>query len=204
MTRPHIEALLFDLGGVLIDIHAERVLEHWGRCAGVSVDFLRSRFEVDEAYRQHERGERDACGYFAALRDRLGIAISDEDFLTGWNAMLGDEKPGVRALLDRAVRVYPLYLFSNTNAAHHAVWSRALGSLLQPFQRQFVSSEIRLRKPEPQAFLHVADAMETAPQNVLFFDDVLENINGARAVGMQTVHVRSSQDIADALALLIP
>lgn len=204
MAHARIEVLLFDLGGVLIDIHGERVLEHWARCAGVGADILRSRFEIDEAYREHERGERDACGYFAALRDRLGIAISDEDFLTGWNAMLGDEKPDVRTLLDRAARAYPLYLFSNTNAAHHAVWSRTLGSLLQRFQKQFVSSEIRLRKPEPQAFLHVAEAMATAPENVLFFDDVLENIHGARAVGMQAVHVRSSQDIADALAQLMP
>ena len=63
----------------------------------------------------------------------------------------------------------------------------------------FVSSDLGLRKPEPEAFLAVARRIGLPLQAILFFDDTLENVHGARAVGMRAVHVRSSADIANAL-----
>jgi putative hydrolase of the HAD superfamily len=56
------------------------------------------------------------------------------------------------------------------------------------------------RKPEPDAFQAVADAIGVPLDAILFFDDTLENVQGARAVGMRAVHVRSGKDIEDAVA----
>lgn len=201
-TLPKVEALLFDLGGVLIDIDGRRVFAHWARCAGVDAAILRSRFAVDEAYRQFERGELDIPTYFAALRARLGIDLSDADFLAGWNAMLVGEKTGIREVLAQAAKHHPLYLFSNTNSAHHAVWGCDYAAMLSPFARLFVSSEIGRRKPEAEAFAYVAEAIGRPPENILFFDDAAENVEGARAVGMPAVHVTCTQDIIDVLAAL--
>lgn len=201
-TLPRVEVLLFDLGGVLIDIDGQRVFAHWARCAGVDAATLRSRFAMDEAYHQFERGELDAAAYFATLRIRLGIDIPDADFLAGWNAMLVGEKSGIRAVLARAAAQHPLYLFSNTNSVHHAVWGADYATMLSPFARLFVSSEIGRRKPEPAAFHYVAEAIGRPPENILFFDDSAENVDGARAVGMPAVHVSRTQDIIDVLAHL--
>lgn len=197
-----VEVILFDLGGVLIDIDGQRVFAHWARCAGVDAASLHSRFAMDEAYHQFERGELDAAAYFAALRLRLGIDISDGDFLAGWNAMLVGEKPGIRDVLARAATQHPLYLFSNTNHPHHAAWGVDYATMLSPFARLFVSSEIGRRKPEAAAFHYVAEAIGKPPASILFFDDSAENVDGARAVGMPAVHVRTMQDIIDVLARL--
>jgi putative hydrolase of the HAD superfamily len=58
-----------------------------------------------------------------------------------------------------------------------------------------VSSEIGKRKPEPAAFHTISCEIGVKPENILFFDDSLENIVGAKKVGMQTVHVKSPKDI---------
>lgn len=201
-AQPKVEVILFDLGGVLIDIDGRRVFAHWARCAGVDAATLRSRFAMDEAYHQFERGELDTTAYFDTLRRRLGIDIPEADFLAGWNAMLVGEKPGIRDILARAATQHPLYLLSNTNPPHHTAWGADYATMLSPFTRLFVSSEIGRRKPEPAAFHYVAEAIGKPPESILFFDDSMENVDGARAVGMPAVHVRTTQDIIDALARL--
>ena len=57
-----------------------------------------------------------------------------------------------------------------------------------------------LRKPEPAAFAAIAAAINVPLERILFFDDTRANVDGALAVGMQAVHVRSLADIKNALA----
>ena len=67
--------------------------------------------------------------------------------------------------------------------------------LFESFRTVFVSSELGSRKPEPAAFLKVAELMKAEPQRILFFDDLAENVEGARQVGMQAVQVASIKDV---------
>ena len=67
----------------------------------------------------------------------------------------------------------------------------------------YVSSTIGLRKPEAEAYDYVVRAIGVSADRIVFFDDSLENIEGARARGLQAVHVKSGADLADALAVLI-
>ena len=193
------EALLFDLGNVLVDISFDRTFEHWGRAAGLETGQVRDRFSFDAAYERHERGEITAAAYFQTLRGSLGIDISDTDFLDGWNAMLVGEVVGVRKLLERVQGRFPLYAFSNTNAVHYALWSVEYGTMLAPFRQVFASNEMGLRKPEPEAFMAVVAAIGVPPERILFFDDSQVNVEGARQVGMAAVLVSAIDDVADAL-----
>jgi putative hydrolase of the HAD superfamily len=196
---PALEALLFDLGNVLVEISFERTFEHWGRAAGLEPARVRDRFSFDAAYERHERGEITASDYFQSLRGSLGIDIPDSAFLDGWNAMLVREVPGVRQLIGRVRNRYPLYAFSNTNVVHHARWSVDYGPMLAPFRQVFASSEMGLRKPEPAAFMAVVDAIGVPPERILFFDDSQMNVEGARQIGMAAVLVTSLDDVAEAL-----
>ena len=197
-----VDALLFDLGGVVIEIDFGKIFEHWGRCAGVDAQGLRGRFRMDDSYRQYETGRIDAATYFESLRRGLGVDLSDAQFEEGWSALFIREVPGIRALLQEAARLRPLYLFSNTNPDHHRTWASRFPEALAPFQRIFVSSELGKRKPAPEAFHAVAQAIDVPPERILFFDDTLDNVNGARAVGMQAVHVQAIADIERVIARL--
>lgn len=193
------EALLLDLGNVLVEIDFGRVTAHWARAAGVDAEAVRRRFSHDEPYRRHERAEIGAAEYFAALRSTLGIELGDDVLLEGWNAVFVREIREVVELLPRLAQRLPLYVLSNTNHAHHEFFSRRYAAALTHFRRVFVSHELGARKPEPEAFRRVAEAIGVPPGRVLFFDDLPENVEGARQAGMPGVLVSSPRDFVEAV-----
>jgi glucose-1-phosphatase len=202
LTPGSADALLFDLGRVVLDIDFSRAIATWAAHAGRAPTDIVARFARSEAYERHEIGELSDAGYFASLREQLDIAISDEQFLEGWNAIFAGEVPGIAPLLARASGRLPLYVLSNTNDAHVAHFSVAYAALLGHFRELYLSSKIGLRKPDKAVYDHVVKAIGVPASRILFFDDLSENIEAARACGLKAVHVTSSDDVASALAAL--
>jgi putative hydrolase of the HAD superfamily len=207
MTLPSLspgaaDALLFDLGRVVLDIDFNKTLACWAAHAGCEPAQLVGRFARDDIYHRHETGEISDAEFFAALRTSLGVELSDAQFLEGWNAIFAGEMPGIAPLLERAAKRLPLYAFSNTNGAHVAHFSAAFAEVLGHFREIFLSSRIGLRKPDAAAYDHAVKAIGVPAQRIVFFDDLPENIEGARARGLTAVHVTSPDDVAHALDAL--
>jgi putative hydrolase of the HAD superfamily len=196
------DALLFDLGRVVINIDFTKALACWAGHAGCAPSDIAARFAADEIYFDHERGRVTDEEFFDNLRRLLGIAITDEQFLEGWNSIFAGEMDGIVPLLKRASQQLPLYAFSNTNRAHIEYFSAAFADLMGHFRELYLSSTIGLRKPDAAAYDHVVRAIGVPASRIVFFDDLAENVEAARARGLKAVHVRSSGDIADALAAL--
>ena len=196
------DALLFDLGRVVLDIDFSRTLHHWARQAGCEPALLGQRFLHGELYHRHERGEISDEAFFAGLRSSLGVELSDAQFIDGWNAIFVGEIPGIKTLLARAAKYLPLYAFSNTNAVHGAYFSAQYADVLNHFHQIFLSSTIGLRKPDAEAYDHVVEAIGVPAERIVFFDDLDENIRGARERGLKAVRVTSSADVARALQAL--
>jgi glucose-1-phosphatase len=196
------DALLFDLGRVVLDIDFSKAIACWAGHAGCKPEAIVARYVRDEAYRHHEVGKISDEAYFDSLRSSLGIGISDAQFLEGWNAIFTGEMPDIAQLLQRAARHMPLYVFSNTNRSHVEHFSKEYAGLLGHFRELYLSSSIGLRKPDAQAFDHVVAAMGVPASRIVFFDDLAENIDGARACGLTAVQVRSTADVAEALKAL--
>jgi FMN phosphatase YigB (HAD superfamily) len=199
-----IEALLFDLGGVVIDLDQARAHARWAELTGMPMSGIASLVRMTivggEAYCRHERGEISDAQFFAHLRQQLRVELSDAEFVDGWNRIFIGEIPGIRRVLACVQGLLPLYAFSNTNVAHQAYWSRQFSDLLAPFRKIYVSHEIGARKPEPAAFRSVVADMGLAPDRVLFFDDSAENVAGARACGLKAVEVTTAAAIERALS----
>jgi glucose-1-phosphatase len=196
------DALLFDLGRVVIDIDFGKVLACWAGHAGCSPVELSKPFSQSETFRRHETGHASDAEFFEALRTTLGIGISDAQLLEGWNMIFAGEMPDINALLARAAKHLPLYAFSNTNRPHVAHFSKPYADVLSHFREIFLSCEIGLRKPDAAAYDHVIKAIGAPAQRIVFFDDLAENIEGARRQGLTAVHVKSPNDVADALSAL--
>lgn len=205
-TNPHgeIKALLFDLGGVIIDIDFERVFARWAKDAGCDVEAIRRRIGRDDPYLHYECGTITLEEYFSFLRDAMNVALTDEQLLAGWNEIFVGEMSGIANLLEAMKDRIPLYAFSNTNRAHEEFWSVQFAPVLTHFRKVFVSSTIGLRKPDRPAFDHVVRDIGVPASSVLFFDDSFENVEGARTAGLKAEHVKGAADIAAALARYLP
>jgi glucose-1-phosphatase len=196
------DALLFDLGRVVLDLDFNRTLHLWAGHARCEPAELARRFLRDELYHQHEKGQISDEAFFAGLRSSLGVELSDQQFIDGWNAIFVGEMPGINRLLARAAERLPLYAFSNTNAAHIAYFSSQFAEVLKPFREIFLSSAIGLRKPDAGAYDHVVQAIGVPADRIVFFDDLPENIEGALERGLKAVLVTSPEDVAKALDAL--
>jgi glucose-1-phosphatase len=202
LTPGAADALLFDLGRVVLDIDFNRVLACWAGHAGCEPARLAGRLVPDDNFKRHERGEISDAEFFAGLRGSLGIDVPDAQFLEGWNAIFTGEIPDMSRHLARAAQRLPLYAFSNTNRPHVEHFSVAYASVLGHFREIFLSSSIGLRKPDAAAYDHVVKAIGVPASRIVFFDDSAENIEGARKRGLQAVHVKSQDAVANALTAL--
>ncbi|MGE5095185.1 MAG: HAD-IA family hydrolase [Betaproteobacteria bacterium] len=194
-----IDALLFDFGGVLVEIDFDRMCARWAELAGRPLHDLKARFTLGEEYHRHERGEIDIAAYCEALRRTLDVDLDDEQLLDGWQRVfVGEIEPTVRLVEALRGRI-PMYVFSNTNVAHYEHFRHRFAAALAPFERIFTSHEIGARKPERAAFERIARETGVAMDRMLFLDDTPANVEGAHAAGMPAVLVRAPADVHEAL-----
>ena len=198
-TASPTRAVLFDLGGVVLDVDFDRALAHWAPHSRLPFDELRRIFHFDAPYQRHETGHLDADGYFAHLREALALECDAATVRAGFNAIFPGEIAETVQLLDALRRRVPCYAISNTNPVHVAEIHQAFPRLLPRFERVFTSYEIGHRKPHPQTFRHVLDAIGVPAPEVLLFDDLVPNVEAARTLGLQAVVVRSPADVREAV-----
>ncbi|MCB2170756.1 MAG: HAD family phosphatase [Deltaproteobacteria bacterium] len=203
IDRQNIGAILFDLGNVLIDIDFYRCARIWSDHAGIPAETLAARFRIDDAYRALECGKIEASTYYDALRRQLGITLPDDIMREGWNAIIGDEKPGIRDCLRQLTNRYRLYVLTNTNPDHEIIWARKHRELLSHFKSIFISSRMGCRKPDAQVYLKVSQSIGVPCSRILFFDDAEENIEGARRAGMQAIQADHAHTISQWIPTLI-
>lgn len=196
------DALLFDLGRVVIDFDFERALTAWQAHSRLPPERLRELFAHDEPFRRFEVGALGREDYYAYLRDLLALEGELERIEAGWNATLIGEITETLQLVDAVRDRIPCHAITNTNPSHLAAIHQSHPGLLPRFRRVFASHEIGCRKPEPQAFRHVLRELGVAPERTLLFDDLQANVDGARRCGMQAVLVRGPQDVREALRAL--
>ncbi|MBL8305001.1 MAG: HAD family phosphatase [Ideonella sp.] len=193
------QVLLFDLGRVLVDFDFGRALEAWAPHSALSAEALRLAFRHDEAYERHERGELTAAQYFAHLAATLQLDASPARIEQGWNAIFLGEIVRTRRMVEQLRGRLPCHVFSNTNATHLAACRARFPALFGAVDGIFTSHELGLRKPDRAAFERVCALIGCPPAAVLFFDDLAENVAGARSAGLQAVQVHSPDDVAAAL-----
>ncbi|WP_128003286.1 HAD-IA family hydrolase [Piscinibacter defluvii] len=201
MTTPATPplALLFDLGGVLLNVDFERALEAWAPFSALGIDDLRRRFTFDAAYAHHERGEIGAQAYFAHLIELLKLRAAVDQVEAGWNAVFVGEIVETRRLVETARQRMTCCAFTNTNASHMRTWSALYPRVVSTFDRIFASHQMGLRKPERAAFEYICRSLALPPSTILFFDDLAENVQAAQQAGFQAVWVRTPRDVAEAL-----
>ena len=176
------DILLFDLGGVLIELAGiDRMLELCGHT--LSVDELWARWLASDGVRRFETGRAGADEFGAAMLAEFGLSIAAAQFLEEFTTWPRRVFPGSYELLDQLSATYRLACLSNTNALH---WPRVCGELglARYFEHAFASHLLGMLKPDPEIFQHVVGHLGVPPARILFLDDNQLNVEAARSVGM--------------------
>lgn len=187
-----IDAIIFDLGGVLLNIDFKNVSIAFRNLGLHNFDELYSQNTVGRLFHDLETGHISNDDFFDAINRNSSKPISSEDIIDSWNSMLLDfREKSLKALGDLKSR-YRLFLLSNTNSIHLKAFNSIFqktngdGSFNNYFEKAYYSNEIGLRKPDPESYQLVIDENNLVASRTLFIDDTVPNIEGAKKVGLQT------------------
>ena len=197
-----IKTIFFDIGGVLIDIHPERTYQYLSDSADVEVSMVKESFPWD-AHDQYERGIMNNEDWFITYKESLPqpCCLKRSDFWNAWKLLLGEEKNTVN-ILEALNKQYSIWLLSNTNPKHiqDEIEKRYLFPSL--VNGAVYSFDVGFRKPEKEIYEIAMQRANTKPQECLFIDDLLENIQAAKQIGIEGIHFRSSEQLKQDLVHL--
>jgi putative hydrolase of the HAD superfamily len=188
-----IKNIIFDLGGVFIDIHYHLTRQAFHDLGVPDFDALFQQTFSSPLFALLETGDLVPHDFFQAFREETGLKSTNQEIEAAWNAMLGNFRMDAVGILPELKQRYQIFLLSNTNAIHHEAFTSCYQSLTNGksfddhFHQAHYSHLLGLRKPHTQVYLHLADFHRLDPSETLFVDDTLKNIEGAQQAGMQTL-----------------
>jgi glucose-1-phosphatase len=199
-----VKNLIFDLGGVILDLAVPDTILGFSRLSGMSADQVMDLFRRSDEFLAFERGDIGEDQFREFVRQLYNLRVSDQEIDDCWNAMLLSIPPRKLALLTALKDQYKTFLLSNTNTIHLDFINRkvipsldGVESLDHYFHKTYYSHLMGKRKPEPEIFLQVLEENGLNAAETLFLDDNSDNVAGARAVGMQAVFVNTPDFILD-------
>ncbi len=200
---PDVDYVIFDLGNVLIDIDYNRAMNLMKEALPKRLHQRVDTCYAAEFHKTYERGEMDSQSFRNAFRAYFEQTWSDSEVDYLWNSLLG-ELPAYRLDLVRRLKsTYQVGILSNTNEIHinavHALLQseHGMANFYPLFDRVFYSQEMGLAKPSRAIYQQLLLELGANPSRVLFFDDLLANVEGAAAIGIQAVQVTGPNTIFD-------
>ncbi|MGO9876470.1 MAG: HAD family hydrolase [Acidimicrobiia bacterium] len=196
MASGAIDVVLFDLGGVLVEIGGVAPMM---ALAGIdSADELWRRWLSCRWVRTFEGGRCTADDFAAGVISDWALSVEPQAFLDAFRNWPVGLLPGADTLVQQVRQAVPTGCLSNTNTLH---WEEhfAQWPIFDAFNFRFLSFELGVVKPDRESFDRVADLLGLAPGRVLFLDDNLINVEGAAAAGFVARHARGINEARETL-----
>lgn len=195
-----VKHLIFDLGGVLLDIDPQRTVKSFEALGLTNVIKPGGWGYKQEVFLQMEEGKLTDDEFRNGVRELLPAPVSDAEIDRAWCAMLIDFPAERVSLLKQLESKFNLYLFSNTNNIHvdyfHKLFHHKFGfSMSDLFVKDYYSNQINSRKPSLESFQFVLRDAAINPQETLFIDDSKENVAGAERAGMHAFHLNGETSL---------
>lgn len=191
-----IKNIIFDLGGVILNIDYNLTAQAFKNLGVSNFDELYSKAQQSELFDLMETGMVSNQEFRNGIRDIINLQLSDEEIDNAWNAMLLD-LPFKRIELLKKLKAegYRLFLLSNTNQIHYDAYTENLKNehgiegLEEFFEKTYFSHKIHKRKPLKEIFQFVLDDAELKAEETIFIDDSLQHVLGAKEAGINAFHL---------------
>ncbi len=198
-----VKVLLFDLGGVIIDIDPSKTINTLrslsknssNNFSGLDYRYSKKKSPLLQVFFEYEKGNISDSVFRDGIRKIGNIDASDSQIDSIWNSVIVKI---YRDLLDIIFSLryrFKIMILSNTNSIHKKHFNQLVFGMYgkhfdELFDMVFYSYELGTRKPEKIIYQRVLDDSKFEGSDILFFDDMKENLEASEMVGMKTFHVR--------------
>ncbi len=186
-----IKTILFDLGGVIINIDRDRSVEAFQKLGLKNAASYLDCYKQKEFFLELEDGRLDAKGFCSELSRLCGKIITCEQASQAWLSIIRDVPAERLLFLETLRKEYKVCLLSNTNPfimdwAANPDFCGTGRSLYEFFDHLFLSYRMQCVKPDPVIFEKVLATLNDEPGEILFIDDGQANIQTGKKLGMLT------------------
>ncbi len=204
INKSQIKNILFDLGGVLLNIDYKLTEDSFISLGMQDFDEHYSQAAQSGLFDDFETGKISSTDFLNILARKFSSDITSAQMRDAWNAMLLDFPSNRLMLLDTLKDDFNLFMLSNTNEIHfeafNEIFSRYYdGSITEYFEKVYYSHQIGMRKPDANVFQHILDDQQIKSEETLFIDDSEQHIKGALKLGIQAVWLEPGKDVIQLL-----
>lgn len=186
MTNERIKIICFDLGGVLLEVNWQLTLDYFN----LTITPQKALLEIGQSqiYFEYEKGNIKAGEFAQYINQKYNCELSTEKFKLGWNKCLTGAINGAAEIIDSIPHHYKIFALSNTNQEHYDYYRHF--SFFKKFKKIIASQHLGLRKPDPLIYQKAIELINHPPQEILYFDDLIENVEGAKKAFMNALHIK--------------
>jgi glucose-1-phosphatase len=198
----NITSIIFDLGGVLLDLDLQKTFDAFDALGFKGFDQHFDSYSGSPFIEIFEEGKMTNEAFIATAKTYCNEGTTTAQVLTAWNAMLGPLQPQKIEMLELLRKRYKLFVYSNTNALHVAYlqkyYTTTFGNetFKNIFEKIYYSNEFGIRKPNTEGFLKIVEEQHLVPQDTLFIDDGKMHIAAAKTLGIKTLQWIQNEDIS--------
>lgn len=197
------KTIIFDLGGVFINLDFERANASFSQLFGVDFKPYYGHAAQSDIFNNFEKGTLSAHEFAEHWRKIFNKPeVTNEQIFDAWNSLLIDWPVKRMNMLKKAREYYRIFLLSNNNIIHeegcHKLAMQAGNTNLHGlFEKAYLSHEMGMRKPDAEIFERVIDEQNIDLKTTLFIDDSIQHIKGASKTGLQAYHLTGTETITD-------
>ncbi|MDR1258776.1 MAG: HAD family phosphatase [Tannerellaceae bacterium] len=201
---PVIKNIVFDLGGVIIDLDIMRSIQRFENIGVKNVREILDPYEQRGIFLELERGQTDLPAFCLALSRYAGKNLTIEEVRHAWMGFVVDVPQYKLDYILELRKTHRVYLLSNTNPvifewAQTDAFSAAGLPISHYFDAMYVSYKIGATKPDPRIFEYMLNDSGMTASETLFVDDGAQNVAVGGSFGMLTCQPRNKEDWREAV-----
>lgn len=197
-----IKNIIFDLGGVLLNINPLLSLDAFAKLGNISTETIKEKLKGEKIFERYDTGVYSDDDFRKEICRILAISFDDFTIDQAWNSLLLDFPPERKDLLTEVGKNYNVYLLSNTNSIHYKNYTDTFqktykDSFSEMFDYEFLSFRLGVHKPDIAIYAKVLEMGGFVASECLFVDDLLSNVEAARVAGMHAFHLTPEMQVTD-------
>jgi glucose-1-phosphatase len=182
----NIEAIIFDLGNVLIDFDHTIAAKRISKFTNKTHQEIFTLFFNSNITQLFEAGRVSPLDFYLKVKEMLDLKLDYEGFLPIWNEIffLNQDNQSVYELVKVLKKDYKLALLSNIKVLHYEYLKKNF-DIFGAFHKVITSFESKVIKPDHLIYKKALDLLAVFPENVFYTDDREELVNSAKELGIK-------------------